>query len=351
MFVALCSVWTAAHAQSAASGAKLCPLSDEQTQKSIEAFDKLVPVFRDPRCIRCHGELDVFAANTPHEGGERRREEETAERIDDTCNVCHDQVAGGERWMTPSPGHAFVGKDAKTLCKQMHESRDTREAFIDHVTTDPLIKAAFIGMRAMTEEDLQELHLMREPPRAMTHEGFIAASNAWLDAMGGEFKGEPSCGCEPQRYAVRVSYKRDIKLGVVSSTETMGPVDIPIEFHDDGTFDGEQTVFFNGSSVAYICTATSTGSMNLKVSGEVSGASPNETMTVKIENTTLMKNGTVTAICPTIGVTKSTELGEKASLEKDDLPATVGTKAHFAPGAGIPGMTTSIDAEIVQVGR
>ena len=40
----------------------VCPLSDAQTQKSIDAFAKLVPVFtQEPRCLNCHGGVDPFS--------------------------------------------------------------------------------------------------------------------------------------------------------------------------------------------------------------------------------------------------------------------------------------------------
>ncbi len=346
MAVVLCAVSSGfvAMAQQPADdlGPNICPLSDEQTRKSLEAFDKLVPTFHHPRCERCHGGLDVFAENTAHGGGQQG---------DDTgCDTCHDRVPGGGRWQLPIPAHFFVHKDAKTLCEQMHDTSPTRAILLEHLGTDQLIQTAFLGTRGLSPMDLESEHLAPEPP-PVTRDAFLGMAGAWFDAMGGDFKGEVPCGCEPQRYAVRVSYKREVKLGIVNSTETMGPVDIPIRFHDDGSFDGEQTVYFNGNSMAFICTATSTGSMNLKVSGEVTGEWPNEQMSLKLENTTVMKNGTIKAVCPGEAVTRSLESGEKASVEEDDIPGRVGSKVHFAPSAGVPGMTTSIDAEVVQINR
>ncbi len=100
----LSAVWGLVEAQPAHGPPQLCPLSDEQTQKSIDAFAKLVPTYHHPRCERCHGALDVFAENTPHGGGVQG--DETG------CDTCHTEGLQGERWMTPSKGHNFVGKDA-----------------------------------------------------------------------------------------------------------------------------------------------------------------------------------------------------------------------------------------------
>lgn len=38
----------------------VCSLSEEQTEKSIQAFAELVPLFQHPRCINCHGEVNPF---------------------------------------------------------------------------------------------------------------------------------------------------------------------------------------------------------------------------------------------------------------------------------------------------
>ena len=40
----------------------VCPLSDAQAQKSIEAFAKIVPTLtQEPRCLNCHGGVDPFS--------------------------------------------------------------------------------------------------------------------------------------------------------------------------------------------------------------------------------------------------------------------------------------------------
>jgi hypothetical protein len=42
----------------------VCPLSDEQAQKSIQAFDKIAQVFTgEPRCVNCHGAVNPFGAD------------------------------------------------------------------------------------------------------------------------------------------------------------------------------------------------------------------------------------------------------------------------------------------------
>ena len=318
---------------------QVCPLSEEQTQKSIDAFSKLVPTFQHPRCINCHGVVDPHAPEetTKHGGGDIG---------DQACKECHSEVMGGSQWMLPIRDHFFVGKDAKTLCEQMTDNFHARSSFINHLQDDNLIGVAFLGTRALKPTDPDAANMTHDLPPVSRAE-FVRLANAWLDAMGGDFVGERDCGCEPLHYALRISYKSQVKMGVVSSTETMGPIDIPITFHDDRSFEGERTVYFAGNAVAYTCTAASTGSMDLKVSGNVTGELPHERMSLKMENTSPLK-GKVAAVCPGQGKTANLDRGQSASLDKDVL-ASVGEHAHFTPSAGVPGMTTVIDAEIVQI--
>ena len=71
--ISLLLVWSGARvpivrAQDEAGPAPVCPLSKDQTQKAIEAFAELAPVFKVDRCINCHGEVDPFAEDGGHEG-------------------------------------------------------------------------------------------------------------------------------------------------------------------------------------------------------------------------------------------------------------------------------------------
>src|SRR5205085_6155532 len=52
---------TLALAQSTSDGAAVCPLSESQSEKSIDAFAKIVPTLtQEPRCVNCHGGVNPF---------------------------------------------------------------------------------------------------------------------------------------------------------------------------------------------------------------------------------------------------------------------------------------------------
>jgi len=62
----------------------------------------------------------------------------------------------------------------------------------------------------------------------------------WIDAQGGEFKGDKACGCEPEHFAIQFSSTTAIDIKELHHESMMGPVKIPIDFKDDGSFDGSQ---------------------------------------------------------------------------------------------------------------
>src|SRR4051812_44276045 len=56
VLVTLVALSSLALAQSTGGDAAVCPLSESQTQKSIDAFAKIVPTLtQEPRCVNCHG--------------------------------------------------------------------------------------------------------------------------------------------------------------------------------------------------------------------------------------------------------------------------------------------------------
>ena len=181
----------------------------------------------------------------------------------------------------------------------------------------------------------------------MTQEELLLKTLGWVDAMGGELMGEKQCGCEPLHYAIRMTYTQEANLGIAGATEQMGPVDIPIKFHDDRSFDGEQTVYLDGDSFAYLCTAKTSASMDLKVSGKISGFYPHEMMTVKLENTAPLE-GKVKANCPEVHRTARLQAGGTAALG-DTIEATVGKTLEFKPSSGL--IMTKIELELVTTGK
>jgi len=88
-------VWTpvpAVRAQDeadAGGGPPVCPLSKDQTQKAIDAFKALAPVFRVDRCINCHGDVDPFTeGDGGHEGGQIPQIRNDDGSVDFGKNLC-----------------------------------------------------------------------------------------------------------------------------------------------------------------------------------------------------------------------------------------------------------------------
>ena len=231
----------------------MCSLSESQQKMSADAFAEMMPTFQHPRCANCHGGVRPFAANTTHAGGKfdlvlDAHGDALIEKTFGGCQNCHGGLPG---WEVPTIDLSFVGKDALTLCKQMKGEFSSAENFMDHLTRDrgktPFIAAAFAGMRGLNQEGsdfyeaLNDKKPVPEPPPA-SHAALISQGQSWVDAMGGEFKGGESCGCEPQQYAIRldeVFTGNFIYDGGSIIWDGSAHVQIPITFKDDGSFTGE----------------------------------------------------------------------------------------------------------------
>lgn len=231
----------------------MCTISDHQLEDAMKAFEKMMPTFQHPRCANCHGGVNPFQANTDHAGGKFDvvLGPEGDLMYDATfagCQGCHSGLKG---WEVPPADLAFVGKDAVELCKQMKTGN--ADDFMDHITRDrgktPFIETGFTGMRGLGEAGIEYYEALNdkkptpEPPPG-SHSALIDQAKAWVEALGGEFPGDTSCGCEPQQYALQVD---ESLMGAFqqngSKLEWKGSstVQIPIKFNDDGTFTGEAT--------------------------------------------------------------------------------------------------------------
>ncbi len=264
MFVTLLFLWLAMPLP-AQRPEPVCPLTEEQTQKSIDAFAELAPIFREPRCINCHGAVNPFDPNNgEHEGGNFPPQDRDA--TDDQgqpkvkCYSCHDAF---KKWeLAPDPMF-FVGKDDEALCEQMKEMFTRAQtgpvSFMGHMKKDnegtQFIEVAFLGNRGMTEETLKPD--TDEPPPGWTHEKMIQLAQKWVDAQGGRFHGDPSCGCKKKHYALQLDYKQilNIDFGVLTgqySTTTTGAqnsngLEIPLAVRELGVFKGEGVMKLGGS--------------------------------------------------------------------------------------------------------
>ena len=192
-----------------------CPLSDEQAQKSVEAFNKIAQVFTgEPRCVNCHGAVNPFglAAFKTHRGGrfspkmKMAPDPDTGEpeiSLDLTatfqqCPVCHDAFPG--TWAVAPPNLSFVGKDAFTLCTQQRDRFSDARDFINHIETDadpsnPFVQEAFTGRMGLNIIGRSLAKKYPAPPEGVTHQDLIQMAHDWVDALGGKFQGGRTCGC------------------------------------------------------------------------------------------------------------------------------------------------------------
>lgn len=172
-----------------------CPLTVPQQIKSINAFQKMIPVFRSPRCSNCHGGIaDPLGSNTPtnHMGIAEIRASDGAQ----VCEECH-----MDQWHV-APLTPWTGQSDLQLCGFMKEGNTAAE-FIDHVIRDrggpQFIEAAFKGMRGLNDGGLtiaeEDLGRITPRPPPVTHAEFIQLTRDWVNAQGGSFAGDNDCGC------------------------------------------------------------------------------------------------------------------------------------------------------------
>ena len=290
---------------------RVCPLSDNQEQNAIKAFAKLAPIFAEPRCSNCHGGVSPFGQgrNHPAESGFKVVDasgnpvgpgpDEDLGKTFQPCQQCHSDFACDARvpcWRLAPPEMRFTGKDATGLCKLMKRQFPKAVFFIEHMIDDrggvPFLDVAFAGTMGLNEFGLavkQDSTKIPDPPKSMTRTQALKFSREWVSAMGGEFKGDERCGCEPVHSAVQVFYTAAIDaLGVAEGAATMGPVNIPITFHDDGSYEGTGTLPFVAVGVAHagpaVCKADSQGSMQIKVSGNAVEDPENSHMHIELTN-------------------------------------------------------------------
>jgi hypothetical protein len=181
-----------------------CPLSVKEQVDAVKAFGKMLPVFRHPRCLNCHGGLDPMSEKHP---GKDQLEGITNDSIFlATCQDCHDGLKG---WHVPGEGLFFVGKSDEELCKQMKGFGLTAERFVSHIHDDEggtqFIAAAFVGDRALGE-GLADYHLeIAKPPG--TQAELTAKARKWVDAMGGNYVGSPECGCAMPKIKLAIEHR------------------------------------------------------------------------------------------------------------------------------------------------
>lgn len=345
----------------------VCPLSDSQTQKSIEAFAKIVPTFtQEPRCVNCHGGVDPFsdtvagnhsdpnAPRSEHGGGKQDRPTDP-DPSKASCPTCHDNMLPRRNgspsvWQMALPQHFFIGKDAPMLCKQMKDVFKEAADFIGHLTDDNgnsnFTGTAFMGTRGLDEIDQKKIP--PQPPLHITHGGLVQLGKDWVAAMGGEFKGDVECGCEPEHYDVRVTQVTEINMPMAHYVNAMKPVDIPITFKDDGSFQGEGRAQYQGAGAAMMCSGQSTSSISLKASGKDIQQFQKNSFHLDMENTSSM-DVNATATCPYVGTRGMHNDGNTRHAELNfDMKGTVGEVTDYMVPGSSPQMKSMIRIELVK---
>jgi hypothetical protein len=251
--------------------------------------------------------------------------------------------------MTAPPFLSFVGKDAPTLCKQIKDALHLAKDFIGHLTDDNgnnnFAGTAFNGDRGLDRSMFPESEVPIEKPH-ITQAAFLKLAHNWIDAMGGEFQGDKACGCEPSHYLLRMSAQTTVAVEDVRYEAAMNPVDIPIEFNDDGTFTGTGTADFQGAGVGGDCTMSATANVTFSVSGKAVETLNEQSMHIKLKTASPMDTSG-TARCP-----ERSGSVQKALTSQETWPfdgqGKVGEVLQTPMPSPGPGITTTNRLEIVK---
>lgn len=211
---AIALMWLQATPSLAVEGTS-CPLTIGEQVESVKTWAPIAKFLtREPRCFNCHGGVnphidgigkDPVDRNAPestvaHGGGAMPRGEKGL--MAEGCDGCHDNMAPRRdgtksRWFTAPPPSSFVGKDAPTLCRQIKGFHKTAEHFRGHLEDDngshSFVLTAFVGNRGLNPSDYKD-HPPQRP--SLDHDALMRLGDDWIEAMGGKFQGDASCGCE-----------------------------------------------------------------------------------------------------------------------------------------------------------
>jgi hypothetical protein len=195
-----------------AASAPSCPIPVGRQVKAVKAFRKMMPVFRHPRCLNCHGGVDPLSE--AHRGVDQLDPEidrmANREEFEEQCQACHDQMPGlVQGWTTPGEPVFFVGKDDEELCLQMKRFERTGEDFVEHLDNDhfgiQFIAAGFVGDRALGD-GLGDYELVPEPPPG-TQADLVAQAEKWVDLLGDGYTASPECGCVMPKLKLQIHHR------------------------------------------------------------------------------------------------------------------------------------------------
>ncbi len=331
----------------------VCPLSEPQSRASVAAFAKIVPTLnQEPRCTNCHGGLDPTTSPI-HPSVDLP----SADNPGDDCTFCHDNVVNktnGEesRWHLAPKFLEFINKSDQQLCEQLKGHAEgpcsdgscgpwpMAEKFLGHMTDDEggdnFTATAFAGTKGLSDHPIQK-------PR-ITHAELLALGHAWTDVTDGEWQGSRDCGCAPTKYALRVSAVTTIPGD--DFRVDMLPVDIPIEFEDDGTFKGDSAVQMRGIDPGE-CIATSSASTRLVATGKAVQTWRERTFDVTIQSAQ-PTTSQASAHCPEGTMSRSFTASSR-DVWKVKMQGTVGEVVSFAAPSPAPAVRITARVEIVKL--
>ncbi len=367
----------------------VCPLSDIQTQRAIDAFNALAPIFIEPRCFNCHGGVSPFGAgrNHPAESGFKivRDPVTHIENVEQTfapCQECHSGLPG---WrlapaLPPGPNMQFgttgAPKSPLQLCLQMkHLFPNQAGRFISHMTNDeggtPFLNIAFEGTMALNKDGLDRAQHAEDIPdktriRIMTRAQMLQHANDWVQAQNEEFSDPDECGCQPLEYALRLRF-HGVWTGnagpetVRFEWGTPGPDAalplVPIKFHEDGTVTGEST--FTSPSTGNLfgpgsCAVAGHQSIRLIASGHWPRACTGVCDTGKIQvnvqaSEIAAQDHAVCNLMGFVGSGSSNATGATVFTFPFQLDALVGATQVAPWNVPLPGFRGTVEATIVRI--
>jgi hypothetical protein len=262
----------------AQDGQPVCPLSEPQQTKAVEAFAKLLPIFGELRCFNCHGGVSPFGKNARgthpvsglkvfcedgSEGPCNKGSPEDFLRTFKDCKECHSEITGGDppRWrLAPAPAMQWnlpgtsKEKPGIELCRQQKTLfAGDGPRFIRHMRNDDggvqFIQAAYAGMRALNTDgqDVADIKsVFPDPPRSMTRAQMSDRAVKWVDAMNGGMPDPEECGCVEMQYALQVQFRGSWRPptpgGFIGFDWNSLPTLIPLHFQDSGAISGAGAV-------------------------------------------------------------------------------------------------------------
>ncbi len=354
--------WASSESQNAAPAERrmVCALSDKQQTEAPKAFAKMAPTFLHPRCVNCHGVVNALTGEN-HEGGAIKPGIDPETQQNDPFFRCPDCHVKG--WMTPEPRFSFKGRDAVRLCRKMKAFMDSADVFMGHISRDatlttPFIQISFTGTRGLTEEgrDFYEGSTQKkfvpEPP-PISHETFVSQAQAWVDAMGGKFRGDWDCGCVPHHYTLSIDMHavQDNHRGSTAYyVEQSGHVEIPLDFKDDGSFESEGQMPWKQSGSTHTPYLDCTLKGNIDLMFKVKGTVDEDKQVLHLVFGNNIIGGSTTNTCSNGMNTTRPFSGTHDLPEKEwDMSAFVGEQQNVPmPYQDAPGFTSGLKLRINQ---